>query len=167
MECPQAPWIFKGLDQLDEAMCMYLNDHGISQRKAPRGMDSPATGHQAGVLARAPLIHPSGRYIGYQRGAAMYPRLSRRIPNHRQTGGHSIATILRRHHVLLARIDGHGAPRLHHAGHILGLLGSAAKYMEVLGRQHQLVLGGINPDLCSAGHTHHLAPHPLPRASSG
>ena len=37
-----------GLDQLNEAMCMYHNVRGTGQRQAPRGVDSPA---------RAPLIH--------------------------------------------------------------------------------------------------------------
>ena len=96
----------------------------------------------------------------------MYLWLSRRIPDHGPTGGYSIATICRRHHVLLARIDGRGAPRLHHARHILGLLGPAAKQGEVLGRRHRLVFEGISQGLSSAGNTRHLTPHPLPRASS-
>ena len=73
----------------------------------------------------------------------------------------------RRHHVLISRTDDRGAPHLHHARHILGLLGPAAKQGEVLGRLHRLVLGGISLGLYSAGYTRLLASHPLPRASSG
>ena len=97
----------------------------------------------------------------------MHLRLSHGIPEHGPTGAHSIATIRRQHHILLAQIDGRGAPRLHHARHILGLLVLAAKQGEVLSRRHRLVLEGISPCLCSARHTCRIASHPLPWASSG
>ena len=83
------------------------------------------------------------------------------------TGGHSILTVIRRHHVLLAWIDGRGSPRIHYAEHILGLLEFAAKQEEVLYCRHRIALGGIRSGLCSAGHTCRLAPHPLPQASFG
>ena len=57
----------------------------------------------------------------------MYVRLPHGILDHGPIGGHSIVTVCRRHHVLYLWIDGRGAPRLYHVGHILGFLGLAAK----------------------------------------
>ena len=148
-------------------MRMYHDIRGIGQQQAPRGVDSPATGHEVRVPARTPLIHLGGRYIGYLHKATMYPWLCRGIPNRWPTGGHSIASVRRRHHVLHTRIDGCGSPRLHYARHILELLRPAAKKGEVFGCRHWLVLRGISLSLCNAGHNHRLAPHPLPRASFG
>ena len=123
-------------------------------------------GHQTGVPARTPLIHLGSRYFGHLHGVSMYPRLFGRIPKHELSWGHSIATVRKRHQVLLVWIDGHSAPRIHHAGHILGLLGPATKHGEVLGCRHQIVLRGIRAGFCSAGHPRRLAPHPIPWTSS-
>ena len=86
----------------------------------------------------------------------MYPWISYRTPDHGPPGGHSIAIVRKRHHILLARVDGRSAPHIHHAGHILELLGPAAKQGEVLGFRHWIVLRGIRPGIRSTGHTRQL-----------
>ena len=131
-------------------MCLYHDVRGTGQRQAPTGMDSPAMGHQTGVSACTPLIHTGGRYFGHLHGAAMYPWISCKIPDHKPSAGHSIASVHSRQHILLAWVL--GAPRIH----------PAAKQGEVLGCQHRIVLGGIRPGICSTGHTRRLAPHPIP-----
>ena len=131
------------------------------------GMDSSAMGLQTGVSARAPLIHTGGRYFGHLHGVAMYLWISCGIPDHGPSGRHSIATVRRRHHVLLAWVDGRCAPRIHYAGHILGLLGTAAKQGEVLDSRYWIVFGGVRPRICSTGHTRRLVPPSIPWASSG
>ena len=65
----------------------------------------------------------------------MCPRLSSTISDHRPCGGHSIATVRRQHHVVLAWINGRGAPHIHHVGPFLGLLGPTVVGIELSSKE--------------------------------